>query len=192
MKNIISLICLVGVSMFACGCASTIPFKVKHDALKNPPATRGGSLALKPFVDTRAVTNAMQIGGKWKKAKPAYIAGQQRPIADILTDAFREALEKVGYRVQSSPSPNLPALEGEMSEFWLTDDWGGAICKIGVQLRLRQGGSSQALWEKGLKSEEDDWVIIPNAMTAAMNTLLKSAMTEFSSQTFADAVAEGK
>ena len=192
MKKIFSLICLVGLSLFACGCATTVPFTVKHDPLKNPPATREGVLAVEPVVDTRAVTNAIQIGGKWAKAKPAYLAKQQRPVADIVTDGFREALEKVGYKIQPSPSPGTAVLEGDMSEFWLTDDWGGAICKIGVHLRLRQGGSGQVLWEKGLRSEEDDWAIIPNAMTAAMNTLLKSAMTEFSSQAFADAVAGGK
>lgn len=192
MKKIFSLICLAGVSLFAGGCATNIPFNVKHDSLKNPPATREGVLAVKPFIDTRAVTNATQIGGKWAKAKPAYLAKQQRPVADIVTESFREALEKVGYKIQPAPGPGTAVLEGDLSEFWLTDDWGGAICKIGVQLRLSQGGSGQVLWEKGLKSQEDDWAIIPNAMTAAMNTLLKSALTEFSSQAFADAVAGGK
>ena len=147
---------------------------------------------MKQFVDKRAVTNAMQIGGKWAKAKPAYLAKQQRPVADIVTDGFREALEKVGYKIQPSAGPRTPTLEGDISEFWLTDNWGGAICRIAVLLRLRQGGSGQVVWEKGLKCEEDDLAIIPNAMTAAMNTLLNSAMTEFSSQAFADAMAGGK
>ena len=147
---------------------------------------------MKQFVDKRAVTNAMQIGGKWAKAKPAYLAKQQRPVADIVTDGFREALEKVGYKIQPSAGLKTPTLEGDISEFWLTDNWGGAICRIAVLLRLRQGGSGQVVWEKGLKCEEDDLAIIPNAMTAAMNTLLNSAMTEFSSQAFADAMAGGK
>ena len=192
MKKIFSLIFLIGLSLFASGCVSTIPFKVKHDALKNPPATRGGELALKPFTDTRGVTNAMQIGGKWDKATPVYLAKQQQPVAGIVTDGFREALEKVGYKVQSAPAANVAVLEGDMSEFWLTDNWKGAICKIAVQLRLRRGEGGQVLWEKGIKSEEDDWAIIPNAMTAAMNTLLKTAMAEFSSQAFADGVVAGK
>jgi hypothetical protein len=187
MKRITSLFLLLALSLVVSGCVSTVPFNVKHDKLKNPPATRTGTLAIKPFVDTRSVTNAMQVGGKGAKGKPAYIAGQGRPVADIVTDGVREALEKVGYKVESSPSPNLPVLEGDMSEFWLTDSW-TAVCNITVKLRLRKG-DGPVLWEKALRSQDKEGFIIPNAMTGAMDTLLKSAMEEFSSQPFSDAVA---
>ena len=149
MKRTLSLVSLVALSALLTGCASTVSFKVKHDALKNPPATREGTLAVKPFVDTRGITNAMQIGGKWEKAKPAYLAKEKRPVADIVTDGFREALQKVGYTVDSAPAPTVAVLEGDMSQFWLTDNWGGAVCKIAVQLRLRQGDNGQVLMGKG-------------------------------------------
>jgi hypothetical protein len=133
------------------------------------------------------VTNALQVGGKGERAKPAYIAGQGKPVADIVADGVREALEKVGYKVETSTAPNLPVLEGDLSEFWLTDSW-TAICKITLKLRLNKGGSGPPVWEKELKCQDTDWAIIPNAMTGAMDTLLKTAMEEFSSQPFADAV----
>lgn len=193
MKRIAFLPSLLGLLVIASGCVSTVSFKVGHDRLKDPPAIRTGTLAVKPFVDTRpGVTNAMQIGGKWDKAKPVYLAKQQRPVADIVTDSFKEALEKVGYTVQSQPSPDEPVLEGDLSEFWLKDNWGGAFCTIAVSLQLRRGENGQVLWQKQLHSYEDDLVIIPNAMQAAMNSILASAMTEFSSQSFADAVAGPK
>jgi len=190
MKRITSLFLLLALSLIVSGCVSTIPFEVKHDKLKNPPATRTGTLAIKPFVDSRSVTNALQVGGKGAKAKPTYIAKQGRPVADIVTDGVREALEKVGYKVESSPSPSLPMLEGDMSEFWLTDSW-TAVCNITVKLRLHKE-DGPVLWEKTLKSEDKETWIIPNAMTGAMDTLLKTAMEEFSSQAFADAVANGE
>jgi hypothetical protein len=183
---------LACLSLLACGCASQIPFKVGHDRLQEPTYKRDGSLAMKAFADTRSVTNAMQIGGKWKKAKPAYVAKQKQPVAQIVQDGFREALEKVGYRVETQNPGGLPTLEGEMFEFWLTDDWGGAICRIGVQTRLKSADGSAVLWEARLNSEEDDWAIIPNAMQAAMNTLLKRAMDEFATSVFSNAVVGKK
>jgi len=147
---------------------------------------------VKTLADTRAVTNAMQIGGKWAKAKPAYMAKQDRPVADIVTDGIREALEKVNYKLRSTTDVTTPVLEGELFEFWLTDNWGGAFCKIGVLLRLRQGEGGIVLWEKRLRAEEDDMVIIPNAMQAAMTSLLQSAVEAFSSESFAGAVAGRK
>jgi hypothetical protein len=134
----------------------------------------------------------MQIGGKWKKAQPVYLAKQNRPVAGIVQEGFQEALEKVGYRIEPNPSATTPVLEGELSEFWLTDDWGGAICKITVQASLRQGGGGATLWQHQFHSEEDDLMIIPNAMTAAMNTLLKQAMEEFSKTGFAEALSAPK
>jgi len=192
MKSVSSLAFFLGLMLLTSGCASTIPFKVGHEKLKDPPTTREGVLMVKTLVDRRAVTNAMQIGGKWAKAKPAYVAKQDRPVADIVTDGIREALEKVNYKIQSTPDATTPVLEGEMFEFWLTDNWSGAFCKIGVVLRLRQGEGGTVLWEKRLRAEEDDMVIIPNAMQAAMNSLLRSAVEEFSSGAFAEAVAGRK
>jgi len=192
MKALSWIASLAAIALLTSGCVSAVPFAVKHDRLQNPPATREGALAIKPFIDTRSVTNATQIGGKWQKAKPVYLAKQNCPVAGIVQDGFRESLEKVGYRIETSPTATTPVLEGELSEFWLTDDWGGAICKITVMARLRQGGQGTPLWEHRFHSEEDDWVIIPNAMTAAMNTLLKLAIEEFSKAQFAEAVAGPK
>jgi len=45
------------------------------------------------------------------------------------------------------------------------------------------------MWEKTLKSEYQETWIIPNAMTGAMDRLLKAAMEEFSSEPFANAVS---
>lgn len=192
MKGASLFACFLGLLLLTSGCASTIPFTVGHDKLKDPPRTRAGVLTVKTLTDTRAVTNALQIGGKWAKAKPAYVAKQDRPVAEIVTDGIREALEKVSYSIQSSPDPATPVLEGELFEFWLTDNWSGAFCKIGIELRLRQGEGGTVLWEKRLRAEEDDLVIIPNAMQAAMTSLLQSAVEAFSSDAFAEAVAGRK
>jgi hypothetical protein len=192
MKRTLFLVPLLGVLLLTSGCVSTIHFNVNHAKLKKPSVTREGTVSVKPFTDVRpGLTNAMQIGGKGSKAKPVYMAGQKRPVADILTDGFREALVLAGYKAQPAPGAAAPVLEGEISEFWLTDKW-KAVCKIGVLLRLRPSEGGQVLWEKRLQSEEDDLMIIPSAMTAAVTTLLNKAVEEFISQAFADAVAGRK
>jgi hypothetical protein len=187
MKNLPSLFLLLAMSMIVSGCVSTVPFDVKYAKLRNPSVLRTGTLAIQPFVDTRSVTNALQVGGKGAKAKPAYIAAQGRPVADLVTDGVREALQTVGYKVEASPSPDLPVLEGDLSKFWLTDSW-TAICDIVLKLRLRKGDGA-VLWEKELISQDKETWIIPSAMTGAMDKLLKDAMEGFASQPFADAVA---
>ncbi len=143
---------------------------------------------MKDFVDKRSVTNAMIIGGKWDKGSPIYLAKQNRPVAALMQEYVAEALQKVGYRIEPNPAATTPTLEGELTEFWLKDDWGGAVCTITLVTRLRKGPEGAVLWEYAFHSKEDDWVIIPNAMVAAINTLLKSTMDQFSQVQFSDAV----
>jgi hypothetical protein len=172
------------------GCVSTAAFDVSHEKLKAPAVLQEGTIALAPFKDSRAVTNSNIIGGVGDVAnpKPKYITGQGRPLSEIMTDDFREALEKCGYQVRTSPSSETTrTLHGEISEFWLSGGWKG-LCRTRVVLKLKDSDTGPSLWEKTLTSEEDDLMIIPNAMRAAMNSLLKEAIATFSSKEFADAV----
>jgi hypothetical protein len=187
MKSTLALLGLL--TMVATGCVSTASFEVSHAKLKAPAVRQNGKLFLAAFKDTRAVTNAMIIGGVGDVAnpKPKYIASQARPVADILTDDFREALSICGYTVQTSPSADTRILQGEVAEFWLSGGWKG-LCRTRVILRLKDSESGPSLWEKTLTSEEDDLMIIPSAMRAAVDTLLKEAIAIFSSPEFGDAV----
>ncbi len=191
MKTTLCLLFLLTV--VGTGCVSTAAFDVSHDKLKAPAVLQKGTVALAPFKDSRSVTNFNIIGGAGDVAnpKPKYITGQGRPLSEILTDDFREALEKCGYQVRTAPSSEAPrTLHGEISEFWLGGQW-KAVCRTRVVLQLKESDTGPSLWEKTLTSEEDDMVIIENAMRAAVTSLLKEAIATFSSKEFADAV-DGK
>lgn len=193
MKTTLLAAWLLSLALWTSGCMSTISFKVGHDRLKPPATLREGLVGFQPLVDARpGVTNALQIGGKWTKADPIYLAGQGRPVADIVSDGLQEALTQAGYKHLTRPESGTQMVEGELLDFWLTDNWGGAVCRIAVKLRVRRGMGGEILWEKTIRAEEDDLVIIPNAMQAAMTTLLQRAVEEFASTDFAGAVAGRK
>ena len=167
-----------------------MPYNVGHEKLKAPSIHQQGTVVLMPFKDTRSVTNPMIIGGFGKREKPSptFLAEQKRPVADILTDFFREALEVSGYQVRTSPTDNVPVLEGEISEFWLHAGTWKAFCTTRVMLKLRDSPEGPPAWERSLTSEEDDLMIIPNAMQAAVTTLLEEAVRAFTTPDFAGAV----
>lgn len=172
---------------------STISFKVGHDRLKPPAVRREGTLQVQALSDVRpGVTNLLQIGGKWEKSDPVYLAAQGRPVAEIVSEGLQEALGLAGYRHLTAPGPGTPVLEGELLDFWLTDNWGGAFCRIAVKIRVRREAGGEVLWEKTIRGEEDDLIIIPNAMQAAMTTLLQRAVEEFATPAFAGAVGGQK
>jgi hypothetical protein len=182
------LVCILGLSTV--GCVSTVPFHVGHEKLKTPSAPQHGTVVLLPFKDSRTLTNQMIIGGAGDREKPSqtFIAKQQRPVADILTDYFREALEVSGYQVRTGAAGDLPVLEAEVREFWLSAGTWKALCTTRVLLTLRARPEGPTIWERFLTSEEDDLMIIPNAMQAAVSTLLDEAVQAFTSPEFTAAV----
>jgi hypothetical protein len=186
MKNTLGLFCLL--TLVTSGC-SVARFEVNHAKLKAPVTTREGTVVLAPFKDSRGVTNATIIGGAGEVAtpKPRFVTAQGKPLSEILTDDFREALEVCGYQVRTAPAPDLRILQGEISEFWLTTGW-KAVCKTRVALQLKDSDTGPSVWEKTLASEEDDLMIVPNAMSAALDTLLKEAVQAFSAPDFAEAL----
>lgn len=186
MKKMLAVLPVVVV--LVTGCVSTVPFEVSHAKLKAPATRQEGTLVLTPFKDARGCTNDIQIGGMGDKAKPAYIASQGRPVAEILTGYFREALEASGYQVRTEAAPGLRILEGQIDEFWLRASAWKAVCKTRVLVRVKDKPDGPSLWEKSLTSEEDDLVIIPNAMRAAVDSLLKEAIAAFASPEFAQVV----
>ena len=181
-------VCLLALSTV--GCVSTVPFNVGHQKLKAPVALQHGAVVLMPFKDSRAVTNQMVIGGAGKREKPSptFIAKQLRPVADILTDYFREALKVSGYQTRTGDAGNLPVLDGEIREFWLSAGAWKSVCTTQVLLKLKRDSEGPVLWERTIASEEDDLMIIPNAMQAAVTTLLQNAVQAFSSPEFGSAV----
>ncbi len=186
MKNMLAVLPVLVLA--ATGCVSTASFEVSHAKLKPPAMPQQGTLVLVPFKDARGCTNALQLGGMGDNLKPKYIAGQGRPVADILTDYFREALQNCGYQVRNEPTPGLRILEGQVDQFWLHATPWKAVCDTKVVLRVKERADGPPLWERTLTSQEDDLMIIPNAMRAAVDSLLKQATSTFASPEFAQIV----
>ena len=55
-------------------------------------------------------------------------------------------------------------------------------------MQLKGSETGPSIWEKTFASEEDDLMIVPNAMRAAVDTLLKEAVQAFSAPDFAEAL----
>jgi hypothetical protein len=154
MKAICSLIL---ISLFCVGCASTIKLPVEHGKTAPPARKQSGTLALASFVDARGMTNAMLIGGRGDAAnpkKPLFLVKQQKPLSDVVTDDFKEALEVCGYQVRTGAAETLPVLEGTIEEFWIGEYAWEAVCRISVDLELKDKANGQVLWKKSLTSEE--------------------------------------
>jgi len=179
------LLSLVATTGFGCRNFNLAP---PHGPFPQVSSRREGVLNVASFKDTRQVSNKASLGdfkGGVGNRLGDFVVKDGRPLESVVQGFFEDALAYVGY--SNSSSVAKVQVEGEVFEFLMTSGW-EFTTKIGVLTRVRDFETKRVLWEKEIRSEEDDMMSGNNAAKAAFDVLLANAIKEFSSLDFFEAV----
>lgn len=196
-----------GVLVLALGsaCATgTTRLEIERSPFEADVALREGDILVRTFQDLRAEDRRPYVGAKrngYGMVLGHVAAPEDRPLEEIITGYFVEALQRVGYRALREDDADPPdaadfrpvaILEGDIETFWL-DMYMTTWHNVVIAVRLRDLGD-QVLWEGRFRGDESNvlWVgasgELEKVIRQALDKALAQAIAEFAADDFADQV----
>jgi len=185
------------LSLLACvslvNCAlGTSKVQVSHSPLPTATTHHAGTIHVRPFTDSRKLEDKTLIGNK--RNGFGMVLGHTaikggKSVAQVMTDYVADALRASGYNVVVGAGGGTE-LDGDVYEFW-TDLYAAIWHNVGMELKLRRNGS--VVWQKRIDAKETNalWLGLPGegrmVVREAVDNVLKKAITEFNSPSFAGA-----
>jgi len=195
----------VAALSFGSACAvGTTRLQIERSPFDVDVDRQRGEIAVRTFRDLRPEDRRPYVGAKrnnFGMVLGHVAAPEDRPLEDILTGYFVEALQRAGYRALREDEAGarsagdfrpVAVLEGDIETFWLDmymATWHNVV--LAVRLRDLEG---QVLWESRLRGDETNvlWSGASGEMEKvirqALDKALAQAVAAFAADDFAERV----
>ncbi len=171
--------------LFILVCSGCTPITLIHDPLVPPAEPGKGKILVRQFVDQRDCKN-YRIGDVRSNhfiVTGHYETAQKRPLVEVLTPYFADALKTAGYeplseRATTTAKPDLK-LYGTIRKFSIDFNAEGFYdCAMIVRLAASKPCSEEIVWEEDIYVSESANVNALELPWTKINTLLTKGLNE--------------